>query len=319
LGEFRKLRFFFSLFREHNHTTASNCNISSHALQIICHLVFVYELDRSLDVELSVKVMSVGFEALSKLRHLRQVFLQVLSSERHLKWMLLCVRWLPHLRLVSRPLDCRRSDASLKNFFHDQLLEPREAQQLHLEEMGLGMCDVDCAVNCKLPELRALHLYYAMGDVVGLCERLPNKLDTLCFYNAEQDLIERVLQRVGVRMRSLKISDARPQLLLGQVVGLCPNLQSLSLQCDSNDMFGACLLGVSLLSKKFSWTSARFCFSLDFSCRYCHLFCMTKHLYLYALQFSQDSKNHTKNYHLRGWTFLFSFELLISQYMKLNC
>ena len=109
------------------------------------------------------------------------------------------------------------------------------------------MCDVDCAVDCKLLELRALHLYYAMGDVVGLCDRLP-KLDSLCFYNAEQDLIERVLQRVGVRMRSLKISDARPQLLLGQVVGLCPNLQSLTLQCDSNDMFGAFASSVSRFS-----------------------------------------------------------------------
>jgi hypothetical protein len=178
-------------------------------------------------------VSSVGFQALAKLRNLREVMSSdaTWQQEKCMRLMRLCVQCLPHLRVFgcNSGLD---SHCIKYGVTHNEMML-QTPKKLNLESLALEG-DVEPALGWELPELQGLHLRKPSGDVAGLCDRFQN-LSFLSFCEADMDVIESVLQHVGQRLSKLEISEARPASLLGTAVALCPNLKILSFECGYGD------------------------------------------------------------------------------------
>ena len=177
---------------------------------------------------------SVGFEALTKLRHLRQFLLNQSPPDWQTNWVHWCMQLLPHLKMIGFSFSKYKWYVP-RNGHHDEVVVLQTPAKLSLEEMILSG-DVQPAMGCELPELQTLFLLRPMGDVAGMCDRFQN-LSTLWFYHAHMDVVESVLQRVGHRLSGLSIRVTLPKLLLGNVLCLCPNLKILTLNCRRGDVW----------------------------------------------------------------------------------
>jgi hypothetical protein len=188
-------------------------------------------------MEISYSVSNVGFQALAKLRKLRQLqfsFENHQSLLRLKRLVVLYVEFLPHVRLLGKTCKNVRSYHT-DQCLHNEIVKLQNAAKLDLEELALSG-DVDPAIRCQLPELQVLNLYTASGDVARVCDRFQN-LSAIIFYSVQVEVIESVLQHVGQRLSSLTVSQTHPGLVLGNLVGWCPNLKILTLECSSSDVW----------------------------------------------------------------------------------
>ena len=176
----------------------------------------------------------VGFQALAKLEYLREVLFPVNVQCPHQERALaLCAQFLPNLRIIGHSFSKSRFDLMLGGY-HDGIML-KKPQTLKLEELALSG-DVEHVLSCKLPELRTLMLSKPTGDIATVCESFQN-LSTLIFSGADMVNIESVLQRVGWRLGCLSIDSTTPKLLLGNVLGFCPNLKILTLEYRRGDVW----------------------------------------------------------------------------------
>lgn len=167
---------------------------------------------------------SVGFQALSKLRQLRQFLFgeHIYSLELEEKFFLLCSQFLPQLKV-----SCRRFDKldSVDNGFYNKSLQ--QPITLSLNNIAVSE-DVQLHENLQLPELQSISLRKPMKDVLGLLERFStvSALGLSEVENVPEDImISTVLQSVGGRLRSLILYDVQQVLSLAQVFQLCPRLE----------------------------------------------------------------------------------------------
>jgi hypothetical protein len=184
---------------------------------------------RFLALELDSKMTSVGFEALTNLRHLRQFLLNQSPPDWQTNWVLWCMQLLPHLQIVGLNFSKYMWYYVPRNGYHNEVALLHTPAKLSLEEMILSG-DVQPAMGCELPELQTLYLLRPTGDVAGMCDRFQN-LTTLWFCHAHMDVIESVLQQVGHRLSRLSMRATLPKLLLENVLCLCPNLKILTFDC----------------------------------------------------------------------------------------
>jgi len=196
-----------------------------------------------LQVELSLDISSVGFEALSTLRYLRQfhfgeyfgVYFEI-DWELYQKCIMLCARYLPQLKFTGSYNDflCGSTQSPVK---YNELVQQHELPKLSLSDLTIGS-DVEPHEDLELPELESLSLWLPMKDIVGLCDRFSS-ISALALYNlryAPSDIIITVLHTVGKRLRSLSLSDAPQPLSLAQIFGFCPRLESFRIEfCNFND------------------------------------------------------------------------------------
>jgi hypothetical protein len=82
--------------------------------------------------------------------------------------------------------------------------------------------------------VKTLYLFNPLGDVVAMCDRFTT-LSTLILSHAQMDVVESVLQRVGLRLSNLQLENPHPELLLRNVLPFCPNLTSLKILSGQGD------------------------------------------------------------------------------------
>jgi hypothetical protein len=192
-----------------------------------------------LQVELSLEISSVGFEALSTLRHLRQFhFGEYLFSdwEHDEKCLMLCARFLPCLKLAGSYNDFL-DGGNQSPEEHNDFVQQNHLQKLSLSDLTIGR-NVELHENFQLPELESLSLWLPMKDIVGLCDRFSS-ISALAFYElrfSPPDMVTTVLHTVGKRLRSLSLDDAPQPMSLAQIFEFCPRLESFRIQfCNFND------------------------------------------------------------------------------------
>lgn len=192
-----------------------------------------------LEVELSLDVSSVGFEALSKLRHLRQFLfgesLYGLEWEHEKKLLLLSSRILPQLRVAGRCFDILLDIDVLygadvfehSTGYHDEMVQEKIAV-LSLENLVLGR-DVHPYENLQMPELKSLSLWFPNNeDVLPLCERFSN-ISQLGIHSCEEhgheEMIKKVLQSLGQQLRLLLLDEVSQTPSLAEILRFCPRLE----------------------------------------------------------------------------------------------
>jgi hypothetical protein len=187
-----------------------------------------------LEIVIGLNVSRVGFQALAKLEYLREVlFPGNLQCPHQGRALALCAQFVPNLRIIGHSCSKSRFDSMLGGYHDGVMLKQR--QTLKLEELALSG-DVEHVLSCKLPELRTLMLSRPTGDIAAVFDSFQN-LSTLILSGANMVNIESVLQRVGWRLGCLSIDSTTPKLLLGNVVGYCPNLKILTLKYRSGDVW----------------------------------------------------------------------------------
>jgi hypothetical protein len=189
-----------------------------------------------LQVELSLTVSSVGFEALSTLRHLRRFhFAECLDvTWKHEKnCLLLCAQYLPQLKFIGRYHDffcggAQRSD------HHNHLVMQQHLPKLSLALLIIGQ-EVNPHENFYVPELESLSLWMPMKDPVGLCDRFST-ISALALYRPNSDVVMTVLQSVGGRLRSLSLYDVQQPMSFAKIFEFCPRLENIKIGvCSSID------------------------------------------------------------------------------------
>jgi hypothetical protein len=207
------------------------------------NLFLICEIFSVLQVELSLEISIVGFEALSTLRHLRQFLFgncfEGRSLEHDKKCLLWCAQFLPQLKVAGRHFDflygyTRGSE------HHNELVQQQQLPKLSLADLTIGR-DVEPHENLQLPELESLSLWLPMKDVVSLCDHFAT-ISALALHGtwvALPDLaiqILTVLQNVGGRLRSLSLQEVDVPLSLAKIFESCPRLESFRIQfCNFND------------------------------------------------------------------------------------
>lgn len=184
---------------------------------------------------------SVGFEALSKLKHLQQFLFGDFEEDwqLHRVCLLLCTQFLPKLRFIGLDFSDLNNETFEEedhgNFYHDQVVQ--QPIQLGLEEVILSG-HAQPHNNCQLPQLRTLHLFRPVGDVAGMCDRFLT-LSEISFYEGDTDTVMAVLQLVGRRLHKLVMEEIGPQeFVLPTLLQLCPNLKHLHIvMCGYDDSY----------------------------------------------------------------------------------
>lgn len=195
-----------------------------------------------LEVGLSSTVSNAGFEALSKLCHLRHfLFGNTIDNdsewEQEQKFLLLCSQYLPHLKVAGRSLDNLQWYTSTEETFfyedcqkyHNIIVQIKQSAKLSLEHLFIGG-EVQLNENFECPELQRLILWKPSADIFSLCERFTSisVLELCCIDSSplQRESILRVLQSMGLRLRSLKLSYSSNLLSLAQVLQYCPSLKN---------------------------------------------------------------------------------------------
>lgn len=212
-----------------------------------------------LQVCLSSQVSSAGFEALSKLRLLRQfLFGETINDkwnwEIEKNFLVLCWQILPQLKAAGRRFDVlgmedqwtffrsTQSFGPCRNHYHNHLVQQPQLTELGLEDLYLSW-EVQPHEHLKLPELKSLSLIGPAGDVLSLCERFPTITALALIWpllHIKLEVIMKVLQKIGRRLNSLVLKNIGSiydmTFSLYEVLELCPNLERLMISlCYTSD------------------------------------------------------------------------------------
>ena len=197
-----------------------------------------------LQVALAPEVSSVGFEALSKLNHLRQFLFGDYNESMELeqKCLLLCALFLPKLQISGFDFTepCLQTfhllvDGDLRYFYHDQVVQL--PIKIGLEQLVVSG-NVQIHKNFQLPELRTLYLCRLIDEnenVAGMLDRFST-ISELGLFKLETDTVIKVLQLVGRKLRKLAMGELQGLLLL-KILQLCPSLRNLQITlCKFDDL-----------------------------------------------------------------------------------
>lgn len=203
-----------------------------------------------LQVGLSSEVSSVGFQALTNLRLLRQFIfgnsMHYSKWQLHKKLLVLCWQNLPHLKVAGCSFNFLHADMFVTYLgsynhrsYHDHLVQQQQLTKLSLESLCIGF-EVQPHENLDLPELKSLSIKLpTTKEVFDLCDRF-NTISALGIYCTEllgEDLIT-VLQSIGQRLRflALDVMSSEQRMSLCKVLEICPNLQGFRFtNCFFND------------------------------------------------------------------------------------
>jgi hypothetical protein len=204
---------------------------------------FIY-ISSVLQVALAPEVSSVGFEALSKLNHLRQFLFGDYNESMELeqKCLLLCALFLPKLQISGFDFTepCLQTfhllvDGDLRYFYHDQVVQL--PIKIGLEQLVVSG-NVQIHKNFQLPELRTLYLCRLIDEnenVAGMLDRFST-ISELGLFKLETDTVIKVLQLVGRKLRKLAMGELQGLLLL-KILQLCPSLRHLQITlCKFDDL-----------------------------------------------------------------------------------
>jgi hypothetical protein len=188
-----------------------------------------------LNISLDNRVSSVGFEALSKLPHLKKFTFQHADWVVFSRCIFLSAQFLPQLRVVGVDISLWVglgvfSDTSRT---HNVVVEHQQPVHLSLEEVVLSR-GVQLHPTCRLPHLKSMHLIHPSSNLLSLLEPFPTVTE-LGFYDASTARILKLLSVVGCRLSSLIIENPRPRVLpLSDILALCRNLKNLQLYGHAN-------------------------------------------------------------------------------------
>lgn len=183
-----------------------------------------------MNISLDYRVSHVGFEALSKLPHLKKFTFHHAKGVVFSRCILLSAQFLPQLRVVGVDISSwvRPGVFSGTNRIHNSLVEHQQPVHLGLEEVVFNR-RVQLHPTCRLPNLKSMHLIQPSSNLLSLLELFPTVTE-LGFYDAMSSRILELLSFVGCRLSSLIIEEPTPWFLpLSDILTLCPNLKSLQL------------------------------------------------------------------------------------------
>jgi hypothetical protein len=199
----------------------------------MCQLI----LSRVLQVSLVPEVSSVGFEALSKLKHLQQFLFGEIDADINWqlkeKFLLLCAQFLPKLRiagfnyanLYSFHIFDLSADDDNTECYHDLIVQ--QPLKLGIEQL-LVSGGVKIHEKCQLPHLRALNISrLTASNISGIFLRFTT-ITELAICGTMTDTVIKVLQIVGQRLSKLALGHLM-EFKLVEALQLCPKLKHLQI------------------------------------------------------------------------------------------
>lgn len=197
-----------------------------------------------MEVALAPEVSSIGFNALSSLKHLQQFLFGDFkeSWEFQQECLLMSAKFLPKLRVAgfnfadAFSLDMLNAmvDGDVGDFYHDQVVQ--QPFRLGLEELMING-DVQIHESCQMPNLRALYTSQLTdGNIAEVFNRFST-ITELGICQTKTDTVMNVLQTVGRSLSKLALGQLPQKISLLKILQLCPKLKKLHITaCKFDDM-----------------------------------------------------------------------------------